>query len=265
VKVMEIFTSFQGEGTLVGVPQVMVRLRGCNLRCSYCDTPQAREEEGPCLVRRREGEAERHENPLHPGEAAELVSSLWRDFFHSVSLTGGEPLLQAGELASFLPMLKERGMPVYLETNGTLPRELARVVEWVDWIAMDLKLPGTQQGQDLLRTHLDFLEVARGRRVILKMVVWEGVSEEEVERFCRAAARAAGDSPLVLQPLSPAFGERAPGEEGAPLRGMADAGPTAGRGGPAEATWLMGLCRVAGAYFPSLRVIPQVHRLWGIR
>jgi len=69
------------------------------------------------------------------------VDRLWRAVpHHSVSVTGGEPLLQARRLAALLPLLAQRHQPIYLETNGTLPGGLASVLEWVDHIGMDIKL-----------------------------------------------------------------------------------------------------------------------------
>lgn len=265
MKVMEIFPSWQGEGILVGVPQVFVRFRGCNLRCSYCDTPRSWEEEGPCTVLDWEGRVETLPNPLGAEVLAELVCSLWRGFMHSVSLTGGEPLLQAAELALLLPLLKERGIPIYLETNGTLPGELSGIVEYLDWIAMDLKLPGTQQGTDHLEDHLEFLAAARGRRVFLKMVVEEGTPAEEVERFCRAASAVAGDVPLVLQPATLRPPSEATGEVSRPPKdvGMNSRGGKERRLSPPA--WIVEFCRLAGDFFPRLRVVPQMHRLWGIR
>ncbi len=238
----EIFPSFQGEGVLSGVNQVFVRLSGCNLRCSYCDTPEARERVPACRVYGWDGEREAVPNPLEIARAAELISSLWEGAMHSVSLTGGEPLLQAGGLVHLLPLLEREGMPVYLETNGTLAESLESVLPWTGWIAMDVKLPSTQDGEDLIEAHRDFLGRALPANVFLKIVIGAETGEDELEKACRVLAEVAGDAALVLQPATPIRGE-----------------------GPISASRAAALWRIAVAFFPGARVIPQAHRAWGVR
>ena len=238
----EIFPSFQGEGVLVGVPQLFLRLCGCNLHCAYCDTPEARRGTEACRVRDWEGEREVVPNPVEVADVARIMSSLWDPSLHSVSVTGGEPLLQAGELARLLPLLAEEGMGVYLETNGTLYQELDGVLPWVEWVAMDVKLPSALGGRDPIHEHRLFLRRARSRRVFLKMVVDTGTGEGELVRACRVLSEEAGDLALVLQPATPM-----PGGEWVAVGRVAE------------------LQRVASAFFPDVRVIPQAHRAWGAR
>lgn len=282
LKLVEIFPSLQGEGVLVGVPQVFLRLAGCNLRCSYCDTPEARREPGQCRVWGREGVEEFIANPLSVGRALERIEVLRLPAMHSVSLTGGEPLLQAEALAEILPALKARGMGIYLETNGTLPSHLGTVLEWLDWIAMDLKLPYAQDGKDFLEEQVEFLGLAASRRVFLKLVAEEATPKEEVDRFCR---RMRGELPglvnipLVIQPVSIPLGrggEAPPGPAaGAGVeRGIESAaGEPVFTGGKGEKAWRLGVSRrkivelleAASTYFREVRVIPQMHRAWGIK
>ena len=104
MKVNEIFYSLQGEGTLSGEPTVFVRLQGCNLNCSYCDTRYAQ--------KMQEGEEWSIEKII--GRIESLASDdTW------VCFTGGEPLLQESELEQIVPVIYN---PVTIETNGTLPR-----------------------------------------------------------------------------------------------------------------------------------------------
>jgi 7-carboxy-7-deazaguanine synthase len=238
----EIFPSFQGEGILVGVPQVFLRLSGCNLRCSYCDTPESRERVERGIIHGWEGERKEVLNPLGVSEAARLISSLWEPAMHSVSLTGGEPLLQTDALASLLPMLKQDGMAIYLETNGTLGEALEPVLPWIDWIAMDIKLPSTQGGEDLMKKHNDFLARTPAGKVFMKMVIDTGSEDEEIVAACRGLRGSAGASILVLQPATAPPGEAAI----TPRRAFE-------------------LYRIASAFFHEVRVVPQVHRSWGIK
>ena len=105
LRVSEIFYSIQGEGPLSGRPAIFVRLYGCNLKCSWCDTRYA-----------REGEA------FEMWEIGDLVSFLKREFkgIREVTITGGEPLLQEGTFA-LIERLFSMGFTVCLETNGSLP------------------------------------------------------------------------------------------------------------------------------------------------
>lgn len=100
MKVNEIFKSIQGESTYAGLPCTFVRLTGCNLRCSYCDTTYAYEE----------GEELTTEEVL--ARIQTLDCSL-------IEVTGGEPLLQK-DVYALITKLLERGCQVLLETNGSL-------------------------------------------------------------------------------------------------------------------------------------------------
>jgi len=114
LKVNEIFYSIQGESSFAGLPCVLVRLTGCNLRCSYCDTRYAYEEGTlwniPAIIDR--------------------VSSCQSRL---VEITGGEPLLQE-ETPLLIHELLDRGYDVLIETNGSKPiravdRRCVRIVD----------------------------------------------------------------------------------------------------------------------------------------
>jgi len=224
-----------------GVPQVFLRLRGCNLACRYCDTPGAREVSGTCCVCDWGGLLEEIPNPVGVPEAVAWISRLWGGGIHSLSLTGGEPLLQAGELAELLPPLRGKGIGVYLETNGTLHRELGRLLPYIDCVAMDVKLPSGQGGRNLIDEHRAFLRLACTRRVFLKCVIEPETGEEELAAACRALAAVAPEAPLVLQPATPPAG----GEWISPRRAFK-------------------LYGIAAGYFREVRMTPQMQRLWVI-
>jgi 7-carboxy-7-deazaguanine synthase len=107
VKIAEIFYSVQGEGILVGVPSVFIRASGCNLRCSWCDTPYT------------SWKPEGQNRPV-AGVAAEAVATGAR---HAV-ITGGEPMLFV-ETVELARMLREAGLHITVETAGTVWRSLA--------------------------------------------------------------------------------------------------------------------------------------------
>jgi 7-carboxy-7-deazaguanine synthase len=114
LKVCEIFHSIQGESSYAGYPCVFVRLAGCNLRCSYCDTRYAWEE----------------------GEELEIEEIVERAGSHAcplIEITGGEPLIQE-QTPQLVVRLIERKFTVLLETNGTVDIDRAdpRCVRIVD-------------------------------------------------------------------------------------------------------------------------------------
>ena len=95
-RIKDIFTSIQGEGLFVGHKQLFIRFCGCNLACQYCDT-------------------DFHINNSLEYTVEELVEIIKKHAdCHSVSLTGGEPLLNTGFMKEFLPQCP---LPVYLETK----------------------------------------------------------------------------------------------------------------------------------------------------
>jgi len=104
MKISEIFLSIEGEGIRTGAPAVFIRLFGCNLRCSYCDSMYA--VEGTDY------------QELTPAEVFEKVKSINTKY---VTLTGGEPLIHK-DVEVLLKTLDDAGYEVNIETNGTQPK-----------------------------------------------------------------------------------------------------------------------------------------------
>ena len=198
----EIFGSFEGEGDRVGMPAVFVRFAGCNLACSYCDTADARErtESATLHVGRRES---RLSNPVSPQKLAAVIGGNFAGY-RDARITGGEPLLQPDYLAEAAPLLTSMGLGLHLETNGTLAVEMAGLAHLFDTVTMDIKLPSTQDGEDLGPAHEAFLEViARGKvppAPLVKIVITPECEDAEVEAAFRLAARVNRHVPVFLQP-----------------------------------------------------------------
>lgn len=129
--VNEVFLSLQGESTFAGLPCVFVRLTGCNLRCSYCDTAYAFAEGRPWTLGEVRAEIDRLAKPYRAAESLRQLPL--------VELTGGEPLLQSNSLA-LMKALCDAGFTVLLETNGAL--DISPVDPRVHRI-MDLKCPSS--------------------------------------------------------------------------------------------------------------------------
>ncbi len=239
--ISEIFSSIQGEGLLAGRRQLFIRIVGCNLDCRYCDTEHQKVD--PCRVETRAGSAvfTRLSQPL----ALDTVVGIMTDWIaampgahHSVSLTGGEPLLCADILSAWLPELR-RLLPIHLETNGTLYPAMEQVIEHIDYISMDIKLPSTAGCQEQLwERHRLFLRAARSRNVSVKVVVSEDTPPGEIRQACGLIASVDPAIPLFLQPLSLSCGSI--GISGAHI---------------------LSLQELASSLLADVRVIPQMHKL----
>ncbi|MBI5415596.1 MAG: 7-carboxy-7-deazaguanine synthase QueE [Candidatus Omnitrophica bacterium] len=186
-RISEIFPSIQGEGKYTGYEQVFVRFFECNIRCAWCDTPSAI------------GDTTRHYKEYNLEELLSEVRDLWPDC-HSVSLTGGEPLVQKDFIKALLPSLKKEGMRSYLETNGILDQCLAEIIDDVDIVAMDLKLPSSTKCRPYWEEHAAFLKVARQKEVFIKAVISSDTNKEDVARSVELIAGADPAIPLILQP-----------------------------------------------------------------
>ena len=144
--VNEIFLSLQGESTFAGLPCVFVRLAGCDLRCSYCDTAYAFGEGRSMTLSAIRAAVARLAAPYPAGPAAGRLPL--------VELTGGEPLLQPAA-PELLAGLCDNGFTVLLETNGA--RDISPVDPRVRRI-LDLKCPASGESS---RNHWPNLDLLR--------------------------------------------------------------------------------------------------------
>ncbi len=182
-KIAEIFESIQGEGLYFGERQVFVRFFGCNLKCRYCDTKL----ENFCEM-----------------EPAFLLQQLkpCRTRCHFVSFTGGEPLLQKDFLKEVLPLARQAGFKNYLETNGSLPEALDEVIDKIDVVAMDIKLPSSTSDISLWQLHRQFLRIAVRKEVFIKSVICETTTEDDLRQGLRILKEVDRSTIMVLQPDS---------------------------------------------------------------
>lgn len=220
-KIREIFNSIQGEGPYVGTPQVFVRFCGCNLSCSFCDTdfdPKKSKDYTP------------HELLSKIEQFGEALT---------VSLTGGEPLVSVDFLEDFLPLLKSRGHNVYLETNGTLPDNLLRIIRYVDVIAADIKLESATGMPLNIENSKRFFSLGSDKEIFAKVVFNDKITDKEISD-CIEIARCA-NCEIILQPE---------------MRGNDFAISHENRGRTFEKFYSL---------YKKVRLIPQVHKFMDIR
>jgi 7-carboxy-7-deazaguanine synthase len=130
MQVTEIFRSIQGEGTRAGLPCIFIRLTGCNLRCTWCDTAYAFYGGKQITV---EGVCERVRELSQPSAPLAANETARGNDIRLVELTGGEPLLQP-EIIPLAEKLLAAGYTVMIETSGerfigNLPREVIKIVD----------------------------------------------------------------------------------------------------------------------------------------
>ncbi|MFA6079230.1 MAG: 7-carboxy-7-deazaguanine synthase QueE [Candidatus Omnitrophota bacterium] len=186
--VTEIFSSIQGEGIFVGMKQIFVRFKSCNLSCSFCDEISA--------------SASKKYSPEEL--LAEILAIESADGpHHSVSFTGGEPLLYTEFLIEVLKLLEKEKIVSYLETNGTLPVNLAKIIDRVDIVSMDIKLPSSTGEKEYWAEHSKFLKTASKKDVFVKIVVTPNTVKEDVEKAAAIMKGINKKIPLILQPVTP--------------------------------------------------------------
>lgn len=232
--IVEMFHSIQGEGTRVGEQSTFIRLAGCNLRCTWCDTTYSWSVEG-----------------LRDAVATEISQIAADTRERAVVLTGGEPMLHAKKLPLLISALRSRGVDhITVETNGTLVPD-AELADSIDLWSVSPKLPASGESFPL-RSLTQFVEAAADR-MQLKFVVADGASDYDalwsaVGELVESAPSA--PLPLIVQP----DGTRT--DYDAALRELADLVA-------ADDEFIS----VSGADRPRrslVRVIPQVHRVaWG--
>lgn len=121
--IIEIFSSFQGEGLYIGQRQIFVRFAGCNLNCSYCDTDNSKSTNAGKL--------------MNVDEVLAEINKIKTPDCNVISFTGGEPSLYPNFINE---LMDKTDMKALLETNGTLPENIDSI-ENLDIVSMDIKLP----------------------------------------------------------------------------------------------------------------------------
>ncbi len=176
MKLAEIFSSIQGEGLYVGVRQIFVRFPKCNIVCAYCDEDDLAYSEWstPAILKK----------------IGEFVAAVPH---HSVSFTGGEPCLYAHHILELAPQIP---LPLFLETNGTLPEKMASLLPYLSFVSLDYK-PGHED------TFEQSLELVRHSNSYIKWVLCPDSSENELERMAAIVKRVVPRIPVFFQPVTP--------------------------------------------------------------
>jgi 7-carboxy-7-deazaguanine synthase len=216
-------------------------MAGCSLACRYCDSAAARKPRDEFEI--GDGGRVMH-NPVGAGELALVIEEMLRESprVHSLSITGGEPLEQADFMVALIERCRPLDKPFYLETNGLHEKAVERIVPLVDIISLDIKLPSLCGGGDLLGIYEKTLPLVRGREVFCKVVLAGGFDPAEFTIAVDLLSRVDDRIPLVIQPATPVEGCKS-----------------------ADRVVLLDAYREAAGRLRDVRIIPQCHRILGLR
>lgn len=217
--IQDIFFSWQGEGPFIGFSQIFIRTAGCNLSCDYCDEQQIE----PDQIRQ-----------VSLDDIITQITPYYKKKPHSISLTGGEPLLQVDELKQLIPKLKH---PVFLETNGTLPDHLKEIMKDVTYFSIDYK-------EDYDKEFIQCLTLLKDKKnVYVKFVLLKDFNILILQKLVKIISAINRTFPLILQPVTPIKSIKYRPTEKDLLRAY----------------------QASITHLDTVRVIPQTHKILGIK
>jgi organic radical activating enzyme len=197
--IYEVFFSFQGEALYIGLPQIFVRFAGCNIKCGYCDTYYS------TVISEKT-------KYLTIDKLLNKICFLYKknkrsftDFVlkkPSVVFTGGEPLIYIEFLEVLFLKIKEKNFNIYLETNGTLPENLKKIVKFCDIISMDFKF-ASECKKSFWKEHKNFLKLVKDNtscEIIVKNIITKNTNVSEIKKSVGVIRTISKKIPLILQP-----------------------------------------------------------------
>ena len=191
--IIEIFSSFQGEGVLIGQRQIFVRFAGCNLNCAYCDTKNSISDNQGTL--------------MTPAEVVEKIESILTSDCHTISFTGGEPSLYPEFINE---VSKLTNLNIMLETNGTLPDNID-LIDNLDIVSLDIKLKEQFNGdykEDIFLNEIKSLNllIEKSINVYCKVVILPSLKIESFEEVIKKIDKEIiykDNLQVIIQPSSP--------------------------------------------------------------
>ncbi len=191
--IIEIFSSFQGEGLLIGERQIFVRFAGCNLDCNYCDTNDSKLAKSGKL--------------MTPEMVTEEINKILTPDCKTISFTGGEPSLYPDFINE---VGKNFNLNIMLETNGTLPDNID-LIDKLNIVSLDIKLPEHFDGDfddEIFLNEIKSLNLlmAKSINVYCKVVILPSTKiksfKEVVEKLSESIS-SKSNLKIIIQPSSP--------------------------------------------------------------
>ncbi|QQR81196.1 MAG: 7-carboxy-7-deazaguanine synthase QueE [Deltaproteobacteria bacterium] len=245
--IIEIFSSYQGEGTHVGERQLFIRFQDCELSCKFCDTPLTFVPNKFCRLE-SPAFSKKYQHLPNPISQATLNKIIGDFNDETIVLTGGEPLQKVYFLREWLPQVKEHypQRKIMVETAGVHFGEFIELAEWIDIVSMDIKLPSSTGMHPWWREHEAFLKAVQRapskKETYIKIVISGETEEKDILKATQLIASMDATLPVILQPAS--------------LYGRFRSIPTIDQ----IAHWE----DMIKPTLKNLRIIPQIHKQMGI-
>ncbi|MCK9224256.1 MAG: 7-carboxy-7-deazaguanine synthase QueE [Candidatus Muirbacterium halophilum] len=182
ININEFFTSIQGEGLFAGQVHFFLRLSGCNIKCNYCDTDTT------------------DFKTFTIEEIIKIINTENNKIpFRTISITGGEPLIQSLALFELLKKLNKK-YKILLETNSTLTNELKQLINYTNIISMDFKLDYHLQNKHIFK---EFFDISSKKTKYIKIVYnLQNINKvEKALEFLKTIVNL--KTPIFLQPVTP--------------------------------------------------------------
>ena len=236
VRVSEIFTSFEGEGTFVGKKTMFIRLAGCHLNCRWCDTKYAL--------------------PLDSGkdyqvnEIKDLIVKELQPFTYKVNFTGGEPLLQYEAVIQLADFIKKcTNLKTYIESSCFDSELFEKILPYMDICKIEFKTEDSKVVEDedydnLLLNEFRCLELAiqNDKTTYIKIVVTNSTNLESFKNLVYNISKKIKPSDIMDFIIQPSQGIDQP-----------------------TVNKLLDTYDIVQPMFPEVRIIPQLHKEIGAR
>jgi len=227
--IIEIFSSFQGEGLFIRQRQIFVRFAGCNLNCNYCDTNDSKSEKSGKL--------------MTVDEVLAAIEKVRTPDCHVISFTGGEPSLYPEFINE---VARQTDLKILLETNGTLPEKID-FIEKLDIVSLDIKLPehfNNDFDKDIFINEIKSVNLLMAKSIMLycKVVVLPSTKTNLIQEVMEKLSNnisIKNKLQIIIQPSSP----------------LEDWGNSNSK--------LFEFSEIVGQYF-EVSTIPQLHKILNI-
>jgi organic radical activating enzyme len=236
VQLSEIFTSIEGEGILFGTKTMFVRMAGCHLGCSWCDTGYA--------LHMNSG------NDYTLERVKNMISNELQPNTYKVNFTGGEPLLQYDAVANLAKFVKEeKGLRTYIESSCFDSNRFEKVLPFMDICKVEFKMSDSKAVDlkhyaSLLSNEMQCLKtsIQYAKTTYIKIVVTASSSIQEFKRLLEKIFTSVKASDLAGFIIQPSYATDEPSLER-----------------------LLNFYDATYPTYDDVRIIPQLHKVIGVR